>query len=111
MKPTIKYDDFAKLDIRIGEVKAVEPVEDADKLLRFIFDLGKGGQREIIAGMRPFFNDSNTLIGKKMPILYNIEPANFRGHISNGMILAADDEGKPVFLTPESEIPNGSIVK
>lgn len=104
------FDDFKKLDIRIGKVVSVEKVPDADKLLKFVFDLGNE-QRQVIAGMAEFFPDPSVLIGKEMPILVNIEPRFFRGHTSHGMIVAADVDGKPIFLHPETEVPPGSIVK
>jgi len=110
MKNQITFEDFAKLDIRIGQITSVEVVEDADKLLRFEFDFGSE-KRQIIAGMRSFFSDLTTLKGKKLPVLCNIEPRTFRGQTSHGMIVAADDNGTPVFLQPEHDLPNGSIVK
>jgi tRNA-binding EMAP/Myf-like protein len=64
-----------------------------------------------MAGMAEFFPDPSVLIGKELPILINIEARSFRGYESQGMIIAADVNGKPVFLTPEEEIPAGSIVK
>ncbi len=106
----VTLDDFKKLDIRIGKVSSVEKVPDADKLLKFVFDLGNE-QRQIIAGMAEFFEDLSKLVGKEMPILTNIEPRTFRGHTSHGMIVAADVQGKPIFLHPEIEIPAGSMVK
>lgn len=106
----ISFDDFKKLDIRIGKVVSVEKVADADKLLKFTFDLGDE-QRQIIAGMAEFFTDTSELVGKEMPILTNIEPRTFRGYTSHGMIIAADVDGKPILLHPETEIPPGSVVK
>lgn len=106
----ITFDDFKKLEIRVGKVISVEKISDADKLLKFVFDLGDE-QRQIIAGMAEFFPDLTVLIGKEMPILVNIEPRNFRGNTSHGMIIAADVDGHPVLLHPEKDIPAGSIVK
>ena len=111
MAENVTFEDFKKLDIRIGQVKSVEKVPDTDKLLKIIFDIGNGEERHIMAGMAEFFNDSQVLIGKQLPLLLNIEPRNFRGHTSHGMIIAADFEHKPIFLEPEKSIPNGSIVK
>ncbi|HYD35157.1 MAG TPA: hypothetical protein VD999_03775 [Vitreimonas sp.] len=106
----ITVDDFKKLDIRIGKVISIEKVPDADKLLRFVFDVGDE-HRQIMAGMAEFFLDPSQLVGKEMPILMNIEPRNFRGYTSHGMIIAADVNGAPVLLHPEKEIPAGSIVR
>jgi methionine--tRNA ligase beta chain len=106
----ITFDDFKKLEIKIGKVKSVEKVADADKLLKFIIDIGSE-ERQIIAGMAEFFTDPSVLVGKEMPILINIEPRAFRGHKSHGMIIAADVNGHPILLHPEKEIPAGSIVR
>lgn len=106
----IILDDFKKLEIKIGKVTSVEKVENADKLLKFVFDVG-GEERQIIAGIAEFFPDPSILIGKEMPILMNIEPRKFRGYTSYGMIIAADVDGRPILLYPEKDIPPGSIVK
>lgn len=106
----ITFEDFKKIDIRIGKVISVEKVPNTDKLLKFIFDVGDE-KRQIIAGMAEFFPDLSVLIGKEMPIILNIEPRDFRGLTSHGMIMAADTDNTPVLLHPEFEIPPGSIVK
>lgn len=98
----ITIDDFKKLDIRIGRVLSAEKV--TEKLIKLIFDLGSE-QRQIMAGMGEFFDDVPQFIGKEMPLLLNIQPATFRGFRSEGMILAADVQGKPILLRPEMEIP------
>jgi methionyl-tRNA synthetase len=108
---TISFDDFARLEIRIGTVRSVEKVADADKLLRFVFDVGEVGERQIMAGMAPFFPNPGTLVGRQFPLLLNIEAREFRGYLSQGMIIAADVDHKPVFLNPEREVPSGTLVK
>jgi len=110
MKSMVTLEDFNRLDIRIGKVLSVEKVPDAEKLLKFIFDLGEE-KRQIIAGMAEFYSEPSILEGKEMPLLLNIEPRTFRGQVSEGMILAADVEGRPVMLHPEREISPGSIVR
>lgn len=104
----ITIDDFKKLDIRIGKVIAAEKV--TEKLIKFIFDLGSE-KRQIMAGMGEFFEDVSLLLGKEMPLLVNIQPAIFRGHRSEGMILAADLQGKPILLHPEQDIPPGTKIR
>lgn len=114
MKNNIKHpvtlDEFERLEIRIGKVVSAEKVPDADKLIKFVFDLGSE-RRQIMAGMAEFFDNPSVLIGKEMPILMNIESRKLRGYDSQGMIVAADVNGRPVLLHPEEEIPPGSIVK
>ncbi len=106
----ITIEDFKKLEIRIGKVVSVEKVEGADKLLRFIFDIGNGEQRQILSGIAEFFPNYVSFIGKEMPLLVNLEYRTFRGFESQGMIMAADTNGRPVLLHPEEEVPPGSIV-
>ena len=105
----ISFEEFKKLDIRVGTIIEAEPIEGADKLLRLVFDLGDE-QRQVLAGIAQFA-DADDLLGKQMPLLVNLEPRKMRGLDSNGMILAADNDGEPVLLMPEKKIPPGSIVK
>jgi len=107
---TITFDDFKKLEIKIGKVISAEKVQNADKLIKLVFDIGTE-QRQIIAGIAEFFDNPSDLVGKEMPILTNIEPRKFKGYESSGMIIAVDADGKPVLLRPEREVPPGSIIK
>jgi len=106
----ITYDDFKKLDIRIGKVKSAEKVDNADKLLKLVFDFGDE-ERQIMAGIAEFVEDPETLVGKEMPVLVNLEPKVLRGHESQGMILAASFEDVPTLLHPAEDVPPGSIVR
>ncbi len=106
----INYDDFKKLDIQIGTIESVDRIEGADKLLKLIIDLGTE-KRQILAGIAEFVEDPQSLVGKQIPVLVNLEPRKMRGLESQGMMLAADHEGKPILLHPETKIPNGSIVR
>jgi len=106
----ITFEDFAKLEIRIGKVVSVEKIVEANKLVKLIFDFGDE-QRQIIAGIAEFFKDPSALIGKQMPVLMNLEPKNFKSYESQGMILAVDIDGRPVLLHPGEEVPAGSIVR
>jgi len=105
----ITFDDFKKLELRVGEIKAAERVPETDKLLRLTVDLGTE-TRQIVAGMAEFY-DPVHLIGKQVPVLANLEPRKFRGIESHGMILAVDVEGQPVLLHPDKKVPPGSIVR
>ncbi|MBI2446634.1 MAG: methionine--tRNA ligase [Parcubacteria group bacterium] len=106
----ITIEDFKKLDIRIGKIISAEKVSDSLKLIKLVFDTGDK-QKQIIAGIAEFFPDPAVLLGKEMPILLNLEPKKLRGNISEGMIIAADVDGRPIFLCPEEEVPPGSIVR
>lgn len=107
----ISYDDFAKLEMTIGEIKTVEVVEGADKLLRLTVDVGEETPRQIISGIRTYFDDPQWLVGKKCPFLTNLEPRTIRGFESQGMILAASHEGTLGLLLPHQELPVGTRIK
>jgi methionine--tRNA ligase beta chain len=106
----ITIDEFRNIEIKIGRVKSVEKVEGADKLLKFIFDLG-GEERQILSGIAEFYTDLEALVGQEMPVLVNLEPRTIRGLESRGMILCADAGGRAVLLHPELDVPPGSAVK
>ncbi len=107
--PKISYDDFAKLEIIVAEIKTAERVEGADKLLRLMVDDGQG-ERQVVAGIALWY-EPETLVGKKVALLANLKPAKIRGVESNGMLLAADIEGRAVLLSPEADVPAGSKVR
>ena len=114
----ICYDDFAKLEIRIGEIHSVEVVEDADKLLKLSVDVGEGIdaegnqiRRQILSGIRTYFEDPQVLVGKKFPFLVNLEPRVIRGFESQGMILAVSYEETLGLLAPTIDVPSGTRVK
>jgi methionine--tRNA ligase beta chain len=105
----ISFDDFKKLDIRIGRVTAAEKVEGADKLLKLEIDIGTE-KRQLVAGIAQNY-EPDSLIGKEIPVLLNLEPRTIRGVESHGMILAAVMEGKAVLMHPDKEVPPGSIIR
>lgn len=106
---TISYDDFAKLDIRIGEVTAVDIVEDADKLLALTVDFGDGEPRQIISGIREYVEPAS-LVGKRFPFLTNLEHRTIRGRVSEGMILAASADDMFALLAPTAPVPPGTRI-
>ncbi|MBI4094406.1 MAG: methionine--tRNA ligase [Candidatus Liptonbacteria bacterium] len=106
----ITLEDFKKLDIRIGKVVVAEKVPDSDKLIKFIFDVG-GEERQIVAGIAEFFPDPSVLVGKEMPLIVNLTPRRLKGLLSEGMLLAADADGRPVLLHPAEDVPPGSVVR
>ncbi len=113
----INYDDFSKVEIRIGEVLSVELIEGADKLLKCMVDVGdvdaEGNKvpRQILSGIREYFEDPQVLVGKKFPYVTNLEPRTIRGFESQGMILAASHEGTLALLAPTNDIPPGTKLK
>lgn len=105
----IDITDFAKIDLRIAEIKQAEKVEGADKLLKLQIDIG-GEERQIAAGIAKHYTPE-ALVGKKIVVVANLKPAKLRGIESNGMLLAASTTESIVILTPEKDIPSGSKVK
>lgn len=109
------HDDFKKLDIRIGKITAAERIAGSDKLLKLTVDFGVAGEppvavtRQIVAGIAAWYAPEE-LAGREAPFVFNLEPKTFRGVESQGMILAADAEGRPVLLQPDREVPPGSKV-
>ncbi|MEZ4156376.1 MAG: methionine--tRNA ligase subunit beta [Candidatus Paceibacterota bacterium] len=103
---TISYDDFAKLDIRIGTILAAESIEGADKLLKLTVDLG-AEKRSVCAGIAQFYSPEE-LVGKQVPILANLAPRTMKGVESQGMTLMAGSlDEKPTLIGPEKSIENG----
>ncbi len=108
-KEQISLDDFARLDIRVGEIMSVEPVPGADKLLKMMVNLGTE-ERQIIAGLAKHYTPAE-LTGKKALFLANLKPAKLRGLLSEGMILAATDvSGKVVITTVDDDAAPGSRI-
>jgi len=107
--PVVSFEDFLKLDIRIGTVSTAEKVSGADKLVRLEIDLGSE-TRQVVAGIAPHYSPEQ-IVGKQVPILVNLQPRTLRGIESQGMILAADVEGEPVLLVPDHHVKPGSPVR
>ncbi|MBP6924674.1 MAG: hypothetical protein KBC62_04510 [Candidatus Pacebacteria bacterium] len=107
----ISYDDFAKLEIKIGTIRSVEVVPDADKLLRLEVDFGEEALRQIVSGIRTYFEDIQILVGKQCPFITNLEPRTIRGLVSNGMILAASTDELFALLHPSIQLPTGTKLK
>jgi len=115
-KAIISYDDFVKLDIAIGTILSAEVVEGADKLLLLMVDTGARDDtgevvpRQIVSGIREYFEDIQFLVGKQCPFLINLEPRTIRGYESQGMILASEKDGVFALLIPHNQLPSGTSV-
>ena len=119
-KPQIPFDDFVKLDLRVATVKSAAPHPNADRLLKVQLDDGTPQGRQVCAGIRQWY-DPQSLVGKQVIIVANLEPRKIRGEISQGMILAASDlktaegtddpSGRDVIvLTIDKPVKPGSVV-
>ncbi|MEA2070388.1 MAG: methionine--tRNA ligase subunit beta, partial [Asgard group archaeon] len=105
----ISFNEFQKLDIRVGTIKKAERIEGTDKLLKLQVDIGSE-TRQIVAGIAEKY-EVDELIGTQIALIVNLEPAKIRGVESNGMLLAADAEPEISILTPIREVPNGSKIR
>jgi methionyl-tRNA synthetase len=108
----ITIDDFAKVELRVGEVLEASRIEGADKLLKLRVDVGEAEPRQILAGIALHYAPEG-LVGRKIAVVTNLKPRKMRGLESQGMLLAASvgDEGKPVLATFTEDVPNGARLK
>jgi methionyl-tRNA synthetase len=114
----VSYEEFKKMDMRVGTIKEVEAVPETDKLLRCQIDFGEVSEngekklRQIISGIKEYYPDPNVLLNKQVLYIVNLEPREIKGHQSNGMLMAIDGiDGRPVFLVPEVAVNSGSRVR
>jgi methionine--tRNA ligase beta chain len=105
----ITFDDFMKLEIKIGTVTTADRVEGADKLIRLELDCGTE-TRQVVAGLAPALTPEQ-LVGKQIPVVVNLEPRKLRGVESKGMVLAVEVGDRPILLTPDEHVPPGSTVR
>lgn len=109
VKPEIVFDDFAKIDLKVGTILSAEKVEKADKLLKLEVDLGFE-KRTIVSGIALHFQPEE-IVGKQVTVVCNLAPRKMRGIESNGMILMAEDKtGKLHFVNPDNKVDEGSGV-
>jgi methionyl-tRNA synthetase len=109
LKEEIGIDDFAKVELRVAEVLACEPVPKADKLLKLQLDLGFE-QRQVVSGIAKFYKPEE-LVGRKVICVTNLKPVKLRGELSQGMILAASQGDQLTLATVPNSMPNGAVVK
>jgi len=108
----IEIDDFAKVDLRVGQVLSAERIPKADKLLLLKVDIGEEQPRQILAGIAQYY-EPEKLIGRKVVIVANLKQRKLRGLESQGMVVAASygEEGRPVIATFTEDVPNGARLK
>ncbi|HZT68407.1 MAG TPA: methionine--tRNA ligase [Terriglobia bacterium] len=109
--PQISIDDFAKVEMRVGEIISAEPIPKADKLLKLLVDIGTE-VRQVCAGIAEYYKPEQ-LIGMKVVVVTNLQPRKLRGVESNGMIVAASvgEEGRPVLVTFKEDVPKGARLR
>ena len=110
-KPNIAFDDFAKVDLRVGTIVAAEKVPKADKLLKLSIDIGEASPRTVVSGIAAHYAPEE-LPGRQVVLVANLEPRKMRGVESQGMVLMAEDaSGKLVFVQPREVVPPGGEVR
>ncbi|MEK0367254.1 MAG: tRNA-binding protein [Nitrosopumilus sp.] len=107
---TISYDDFAKLDIRVAKIIATESIEGKSRIIKGRIDLGNDDQRDVIIGGAQYYQPED-IVGKIVIVIANLELKKIAGVESNAMLLAADVDDKPVWLTVNDDVPLGSPIK
>ena len=108
-KNYVTIEEFFKMGLKVGKIVDVKPAPNADKLYLLKVDMGDH-QRNLVAGLRKYYSPEE-LLGKKIVVVTNLKPAKIRGHESQGMLLAADVDGKPYLLIVPDEVPPGSQVR
>jgi len=104
----ISFNEFKKMELKVGEVVDVQDHPNADKLIVIKVNLG-GEERQMVAGLKPWYT-AEQLKGKKIVVVANLEPAVLRGEKSEGMLLAAQDGDDVVILVPERDVKPGSPI-
>jgi methionine--tRNA ligase beta chain len=105
----VTFDEFSKIQLRIGKVRHAEAIPGMNKVFKATIDLG-GEQRELAVGGAPYYTPAE-FVGRIVVVCTNLEPKKIGGIISRGMLLAADGpEGKPIFLTADGEAPLGAPI-
>jgi tRNA-binding protein len=106
---SISYDDFTKLDIRIAKIDSIEKIPGKTRIVKGVIDLGNE-KRDVIIGGAEFYS-AEDLVGKKVVVVANLEPKKMAGVESNAMLLAADVNDKPYWLTVNEDVPLGTKIK
>ena len=106
---SIDYDDFSKLDLRVAKILTVEKIPGKSRIVKGEIDLGEEKRNVIIGGAE--FYEADELIGKTVIAVINLMPKKIAGIESNAMLLAADTNGKPFWLTVNDKVPLGTQIK
>lgn len=113
-KPRISIEEFSKIEVKIGTVRSAERVPETDKLLKLMVDFnevspeGEKSPRQIISGIAAYVSEPESLIGRQLTFVTNLEPRTIRGLESNGMLFAVGTDETFAFLAPDREVPPGT---
>ena len=106
---TVTYDDFTKLDLRIAKIISTEKIPGKTRIIKGVIDLGQE-RRDVIIGGAEYYQPEE-LVGRTVVVIANLEPRKIAGFESNAMLLAADVNDKPFWLTVKEEVPLGTKIK
>ena len=106
---TISYDDFSKLDLRVAKIISTDKIPGKSRIIKGTISLGTE-ERDVIIGGAQFYEPED-LIGKTVIVVANLEPKKMAGVESNAMLLAADIDDKPFWLTVDDDVPEGTTIK
>jgi len=106
----VTYDDFAKLDLRVAKIIETEPIPGKSRIIKGVIDLGDNDKRSVIIGGAQYYQPED-IVGKLVVVIANLEPKKMAGVESNAMLLAADVDDKPFWLTVSEDVPLGSPIK
>lgn len=104
----ISIDEFSKIDVKVGTVLSAERVPETDKLFRLMIDFGEDEPRQIVSGIAPYVPEPETLVGRQLAFVTNLEPRKIKGLESNGMLFAIGSGDNFAFLTPDRPVPPGT---
>lgn len=104
----INYDDFSKVEVKVGTVVSAERVPESEKLIRLIVDLGEEEPRQIVSGIQAYVDDPDSLVGEQLPFVTNLAPRKLMGLESNGMLFAVGQGDTFAFLVPDRDVPPGT---
>jgi len=107
---TITFEDFMKVDLRVAKIISAERIEGTKNLIKLVVDVGEKEPRQIIAGIAKWY-DPKELVEKLIIVVKNLQPKKIKGHLSQGMLLAADAPDKPILLTVMEPAPPGCRVR
>ncbi|MDH5382550.1 MAG: methionine--tRNA ligase subunit beta, partial [Cyclobacteriaceae bacterium] len=106
----IGFEDFVKVELKIGTILSAEKMKKSKKLLLLSVDLGEDTPRTILSGIAESYS-AEEVVGKQVSVVTNLAPRKMMGYESQGMILLAEKNGQLVFVSPEKEIDNGSVIR
>ncbi len=109
MDEPITIEEFKRVQLRVATVREAQPVPKSSKLLKLTIDLGDE-TRTLVAGIAETYAPEQ-LVGRQIVIVANLQPAMIRGIVSEGMLLAADVDDTAILISPDREVPNGSVVR